>query len=132
MPVLTTEFIVEIDVQADLNRIKANLLDGMREYMTAVAEDGDDPGYTESDIGKCEVILDGFLAQVVAAGTGNSDQVMSAVKGAVLALNELNASCDHSLIETDQREQICELIIQASAAAGVGSGEDMTEQWREW
>lgn len=123
---------MEPNVQADLNQIKADLLDRMREYMADVSGDGDDPGYTEADIAKCEYVLGSFLAKVHSAGVGNSASVMAAVREAVLSLNALNESCDNSLIETDQREQICELIIQAAAAAGVGSGEDITEEWREW
>ena len=48
------------------------------------------------------------------------------------ALNHLAERCD-SLIETDQREQICELMIQAAHSVGVGDGQtDITEDWREW
>lgn len=115
-----------------LEKLKVNLLEGMREYMTDVIADGDESDYSESDIGKCASILDSFLAEVQSTDHGNTEVVMGSVKEAVLALNELNESCGDSLIETDQREQICELIIQAAAAAGVGDGEDITEEWREW
>lgn len=123
---------MESNVPAELAQLKTDLLQGMREYMIDVASEGDDADYSESEIASCESILDGFLAKVTTADKGNTEQVMSAVKEAVLALNKLNAQCDDSLIETDQREQICELIIKAAAAAGVGSGEDITEDWREW
>lgn len=123
---------MEPNVQVDLEQIKAHLLEGMREYMTNVSEGGDDPGYSDADIAKCESILDDFLAAVRSAATADSALVLAVVKDAVLSLNALNESCDHSLIETDQREQLCELIIQGAVAAGVGSGEDITEQWREW
>jgi hypothetical protein len=37
------------------------------------------------------------------------------------------------MIETMEREAICELIILAGAARGFnGAGEDITEPWREW
>ena len=59
--------------------------------------------------------------------------VMSAVKAAVLALNQLNAKCDYSLIETDQREDLAMLVIKAAESVGVGNGKnDITEEWREW
>mgnify|MGYP000020240115 CR=1 FL=1 len=120
---------MEID---QLNDLKANLLEGMREYMEDVVADGDDPGYSEDDIAKCESILTGFLQKATSVGVCDKEAVMNAVKETVLALNELNENCDHGLIETDQREQICELIIQAAAGAGVGTGDDITEEWREW
>jgi hypothetical protein len=116
-----------------LDALKISLLEDMREYMEDVAADGDEPDYSEADIGKCESILDTFLTKVRSAKSGDTEFVMGAVKEVVLALNELNEGCNHSLIETDQREQICDLIIQSAAAVGVGDGdEDITEEWREW
>lgn len=120
-----------MESERSLNEVRSEILEGMREYMADVSADGGDPGYTEADIGRCASILDGYLSRVSGAGR-NADVVMGAVKDVVLELNELNERCDSGLIETDQREQICELIILAAAAAGVGSGEDLTEEWREW
>jgi hypothetical protein len=47
-------------------------------------------------------------------------------------LNELNDECDQCLIETDQREEICEFIQKVVAAANVEIEGDLTEEWREW
>ena len=57
---------------------------------------------------------------------------MATVKDTILALNALNETCEHSLIETDQREEICDLIIKAALSVGVGNGDDITEEWRDW
>jgi hypothetical protein len=54
------------------------------------------------------------------------------VKRVVLKLNKLNASCDGALIETDQREDLCELIQTAAKSAGLNSDQDATVSWREW
>lgn len=90
--------------------------------MIDVAAEGDAQRYSASDIASGESILDGFLLKVAALDNGSTGAVISVVKDAVLALNQLNAQCNGSLIENDPREQICEWIIKASAAAGVGSG----------
>jgi len=122
-------------VQVETNdyvELKSEILDGMRSYMEEVAEDGSDAGYTAQDIDDCEGIIDRFLA-AIAHAAGDNARASGAVKDAVLALNALNARCGHSLIETDQREGLCELIIRVAATAGVGSGQDdITEEWREW
>jgi hypothetical protein len=115
-----------------IDELKVNILEGMRGFMEAIAADGAEPDYSEADIAKCEAILDAFLTKVRAANNGDAAFVMAAVKEAVLALNELNANCGECLIETDQREQISELMCQSAAAVGVGDGEDLTEEWREW
>jgi hypothetical protein len=58
---------------------------------------------------------------------------MKAVKTAVVKLNRLNEQCYGCLIETDQREQLCELIISAAKRAGlVSTVYDITEEWRDW
>jgi hypothetical protein len=45
----------------------------------------------------------------------------------------LNEQCDGSMIETDQREQLCELLITAASNAGLVSTQyDITEKWRDW
>jgi hypothetical protein len=121
------------DVLEDLNELKNDLLDDMRAYMEDVQADGDDPGYDDADIAECDAILAGFIARASQLEEGDRAGVMSAVKETVLALNALSERCE-SLIETDQREDICELIDRAGAALGVGSGEgeDLAGEWREW
>lgn len=55
------------------------------------------------------------------------------VRNAVLAVNELNAPCDHGLIETDEREDLCAVFLRAGALRGLhGAHEDIMVQWREW
>lgn len=114
-----------------VNELEAQLLEGMRFFREAVAADGVEPDYSEADIGQCGAILDAYLAKVRTAREGDVAFVMAAVEEAVVALNELSERCE-SLIETEQREQICELIRHSAAAVGVGDGEDLTEEWREW
>lgn len=116
----------------DLLQIRNDTLEGMREYLAGVLDSGGEPGYTGADIGRCGDILDSYLERVAAADHGDSDAVMAAVQTAVVALNDLNDACADHLIETDQREHLCTLIIQAAMAAGVGDGHDITEEWREW
>lgn len=121
--------------ERSLEKIHEDLLEGMREFMNESLEEGeseDDFYYTEGDIQKCKAVLDSFLAKVRSAPHGDADSVMAAVKETVLALNALNETCEHSLIETDQREEICDLIIKAALSVGVGNGDDITEEWRDW
>ena len=115
-----------------IDALKQDILDDMREYMEDVKSDGGDPGYTAEDIDTCGVILSSFLSQVRSTAYGHHDTVLGIVGTTVRALNALAEARD-GMIETDQREQICELINKAAFAAGVGDGkEDLTEEWREW
>lgn len=116
----------------ELRTLKTEALAGMREYLAGVIDSGGEPGYTAADVGECGRILDAYLARVAGATHGDQDSIRAAVQEVVLALNVLNERCNGNLIETDQREQLCELILRAASAAGVGSGEDITEPWREW
>jgi hypothetical protein len=126
----------------DIVALKNDLIEGMAHYMKyGAAESEQDPdydpefdaGYTQHGVDRCGAILDTFLASLAGLDAPpNEAQVMEAVKKAVLALNALNEQCGGGLIETDQREQICELIIGAANNAGLKTEEDITEEWREW
>jgi hypothetical protein len=122
-------------ISEKLIELKSEIIEGMLAYMQPDDDDDDfDPGYTEEGVNKCAQILTEYLATVFEpSAQGNTEKIMSAVKKTVLELNDLNAECEHSLIETDQREGICELIISAAAEAGLQSEEyDITGEWREW
>ncbi|MFC5742337.1 hypothetical protein [Dyella tabacisoli] len=123
---------MHVDTPSDLAILKTEIIDGMRSFMHSCKDDDSDAGYTEADIGQCAQIIDSFLQSVASVPAGNQEQMTLAVKQAVLALNVLNARCDHCLIETDQREGLCELIIRACSDAGLDAEDDITEMWREW
>ena len=90
--------------------------------------------YTMQDIEACISIVDAYLAAVDQQdGENNSEHIMGEVQKAVTNLNKLNETCGGSLIETDQREEICEIIAKAARYAGLRSStSDITERWREW
>jgi hypothetical protein len=122
----------DADDGADLQQLRTDVLEGMREYLAGVLDSGGEPGYTGADIGECGRILDACLAGIEIAAHGDEEAVTAAVRDATLALNVLNARCNHHLIENDQREHLCALFGQAAIARGVGSGSDLTAEWREW
>jgi hypothetical protein len=123
---------MDADDAADLEALKIDVLANLRRYLADMLDGGGDSGYTGADVGECGRILDTYLADVADVERGDEEAVRRAVRDVVLALNALNARCDGGLIGTDQREQLCTLIQRAAATAGVGSGEDVTEAWREW
>jgi len=105
-----------------LHDLKKNMEDYMNEAH---------PSYDQSDIEECLSILTDYTIRVLA--TKSKDEGMEIVKSTVLKLNDLNEKCDFSLIETNEREQIAEIIILAGNEMGYNSvDEDITEQWREW
>ena len=127
----------------DVLRLRKAAIGGMVSYMKyGAAESEADPdfdedfdaGYTQPDIDRCAAIIDELLASLESVPEPKRNgTILKAVKAAVVKLNRLNDRCDGSLIETDQREQLCELIITAARQAGlVSSVYDITEEWREW
>jgi hypothetical protein len=109
-----------------LRALKASLLEGMRAYMRRAGEP-----YSEADVQRCSEILDRFEAAI--SGAVAREDALAHVRETVLDLNALNNTCGGNLIETDQREMICELIIQTTARRGfIAPGEDVTLEWREW
>lgn len=118
-----------------LLNIRKRLLDSMIDFMEPDEElyDPDhDCGYSRADVDRCAVIIDAYLKSVVTTSASGETEILRAVRRTVEELNALNDSCDGCLIETDQREDLCALILAAAKNAGLESDDDVTEQWREW
>lgn len=87
--------------------------------------------YTISDVEECMSLIDSFLTNI--SNSEAKEDGMLNVKRLVLELNDLNEKCEYELIETNQREQIADLIILAGHLKGFNErNEDITEEWREW
>lgn len=113
----------------DNQKIKAAkvwIRSSMMDYMTST-----DVSYTEEDVDECIEILNDHLDDL--EKVKSKSEAMKLVEKTVLDLNDLNADCDGELIETDQRENICEVIIQSGFLMGYNAeDDDVTEEWREW
>lgn len=123
----------------EVQSLKEELIESMNEYLIGDEEEdeeGDsfDAGYRKADVERCAAIVDHYLETLSRLEAGDKGPaIMEAVKDTVLELNKLNDSCDGNLIETDQRELLCELIITAAQEAGLETDVyDITEEWREW
>lgn len=102
--------------------LKKNMEDYMNEY---------NPSYSQKEIDECVSLLIDFTIKIFS--TKSKEEGMSIVKSTILKLNALNDKCEGSLIETNEREQICEIIILAGNEMGYNDiDEDITEEWREW
>jgi len=101
-----------------------SLEDSMLDYMEHAS-------YTKSDVDECMTIVKTYLDKM--NGLSSRDEGMKLVETTVKAINQLNERCDHEMIETDQREDLAEIIIVAANLKGFNpDGEDITEEWREW
>jgi len=108
----------------------AALLDDLKASMVSYLETAQPP-YTITDINSCEKILKAYIAGIQTSRSKAAG--MQLVENTVLELNALNSKTQQTLIETDQREMIAEIIILASSRRGYNhDNEDITEQWREW
>lgn len=117
--------IMNLIEDSQIKEVKARLIEGMVDFMD------EDTEYNQTHIDSCEKLLTAYLEG--ASGVDSKDALMSKVELTVVALNELNESVDHELIETDQREDICAIIIRAGALRGFnGENDDITEDWRDW
>ena len=113
----------------DLSSIKDRVIIGMKEFKKY-----SDGAYSSWDIRKVKKILSKYYKEMNLCYNKKTGNYKDIVKNTVLALNELNEKCEYSLIETDQREDICEYIIQTAYTFNFieSDSEDITEEWREW
>ena len=90
-------------------------------------------GYTTEDVQKCEALIHHYLDNLADMTCVTDEAIMEQVKVLVLALNDLNEATDYSLIETDAREAIWEVIQTSAVDRGLQDvPDDVTEEWREW
>lgn len=116
----------------DIESVRQRLKDGMTSYMLGDGDESWEAGYSQDDIDRCIAIVDGYLAAVPPGSDLPQATIREAVKQAVLALNDLNEASRGPLIETDQREDLCRIILVAATRAGLDTDEDITEEWRDW
>ncbi len=108
-----------------------SLLKSIQYGMLDFIEGDDEPDYTSEDVRACITLLLEFMS-VVESESQTIDSAREHVKNLVISLNELNEKCDECLIETDQREDICDFIFKVVSNANIDFSGDITEEWRDW
>lgn len=89
------------------------------------------PSYTKNEVNECIKILRNHVDQI--SKTKSKSQAKELVKSTVFKLNNLNEKSEHQLIETGEREIICDIIIKVGHEKGYNKlEEDITEEYREW
>jgi hypothetical protein len=111
-----------------------------REYFLPNEEEdfGGMEQYTPENCDKAQQILDDLINDLIKIGEKSKDEDKEKLfEIAIIALNTLNDETGGSLIETGEREDLCELIDNICIAAGLdpedyGDGEGISDEWREW
>lgn len=117
----------------DLAQYKAKTTEIVINPMIEFIEEWGGEGYSTEDVHKCEALIHSYLDAIFTLPTVTNDAIMEQVKILVLALNELNEATDYSLIETEAREAIWEVIQSSAVDCGLQNApDDVTEEWREW
>ena len=118
-----------MDIQVFKTQLQETVIAPMTDYMN----DCEDCGFTKRDIKKCEKLILKYLTALEKMKKPTDETIMDHVKTLVLALNRLNEKTDYCLLETDERESICEIIQESAVACGLADPEDdVTEEWREF
>ncbi|TDO77617.1 hypothetical protein EV143_104384 [Flavobacterium chryseum] len=93
--------------------------------------------YTEENCNAAKNIFDNLITELIELGeNGNKKDKEKCFELAVKSLNKLNEK-EESIIETGEREDLCELIDQITIASGLNpeeyaKGEGISDLWREW
>ena len=100
--------------------------------------------FPDEFIDRTEHLLKAFVASIDQCSSSPNDfpQVMQHVEVLVVALNKVNEDFDHSVIETNEREELCAFIdeviiakgidIEALAASQNLGRHEITDEWRDW
>jgi hypothetical protein len=100
---------------------------GMLDYIDGIEE----PEYSSEDVNQCITLLLEFMT-FMGSEPQTSETATYEVQELVLSLNDLNARCFNSLIETSESEDICKFIDKVITAAGLEFDHDITAKWRQW
>jgi len=93
--------------------------------------------YTAEACASFARVFDDLIGQLIALGEHAAEEKkIAAFQKAVEALNAMNEE-DDSLIETGEREDLCDLCNAVATAAGIdpakyGGGEGPASEWRDW
>ncbi|MFD1864526.1 hypothetical protein [Planococcus chinensis] len=93
-------------------------------------DDGDDQ-FTEENILATETVLQDYRVVLSNLNNPSEKEIIKKVKKTVLRLNALNEKYDF-FIETLEREELYDFIMEEAQQAGLETEEDITEEWREW
>lgn len=116
-------------MNADILKKKEYLLHWMYDFI----EDDDEPAYLKEDVQECDDIVTAFITHIdTHPQKSDYTWILQQVETFVKALNALNAKHENQLIETNQREDLCNLVELVVLHAGHAYNTDITEQWREW
>jgi hypothetical protein len=93
--------------------------------------------YTQRNCDKVRKVFDKLIEELISIGkeAGEAEKIQL-FKTAILKTNKLNEAIA-GLIETGEREELCELTNKISIACGLdpaqyGNGEGLASEWREW
>ena len=86
---------------------------------------------------KIEKRIDLFIAVLIEIGEYADKTVKErVVKMTIVIINQINNAYQYSLLDTNEREDLCELFDRICESAGLNlkdyPNEDITEQWRDW
>ena len=93
--------------------------------------------YTEENCNAAKQIFDSLISELIKIGeNGNEKTKVEYFEKSIKSLNELNNN-NEGLIETGEREDLCELIDQITIASGLNpqdyaDGDGIADLWREW
>jgi len=94
--------------------------------------------YTQGNCEKAKRIFDNLIDDLASIGEKASEKEKTELfKIAILATNKLDNENDNTLIETEEREELCRLTNEITKACGLdpnkyGNGEGLCSEWREW
>ncbi|PKH09753.1 hypothetical protein [Planomicrobium sp. MB-3u-38] len=91
---------------------------------------GDDQ-FTEENLRATDNVLHDYMDGLSRLQAPTEKKIIKKVKETVLRLNELNEKYDF-FIETLEREELYDFIMEKAQQAGLETNEDITEEWREW
>lgn len=121
-----------MDIRGFKLEVNEMVIKPMLSYMRECIGDGG-CGFNIFHVLKCRRLLFVYLKRLSHIKSPDDAEILGTVKTLVLALNDLNEKTEYALLETEERENICDVIQRSAEECGLQEEiDDVTEEWREW
>ena len=113
-----------------MRKLRRNLSQIIRHIRDYIA-DSKQEYCTSDNVDQLKKILEDFLS-AISRRKKDRENLVAATKKTVVCLNEFDEKTDHEIIESEERDMLCQFMINGALYVGFDDWIEEIDHWREW